>query len=84
MSREGLPLISAGPRNDVVIHPDDAPSLQALPNGENSEGCCGPSGNSGLNRACPCGARVATLAADCFGPYELHLDALRVYGFEPD
>ncbi len=76
-------VISAGPRNDIVIHPDDAPPLRSLPNWENGEGCCGPSGGSGLNRACPCGARVATLAADCSGPYELHLDAKRVHGHDP-
>ncbi|MFE3598388.1 hypothetical protein [Streptomyces sp. NPDC059142] len=35
----------------------------------------------GLNRACPCGAPVATLAADCFGPFELHLDPVRTYAF---
>jgi len=45
-------------------------------------GCCGPTGTDGLNRACACGARVATLAADCFGPYELHLDPVRVYPFD--
>ncbi|AEM82287.1 hypothetical protein Strvi_2568 [Streptomyces violaceusniger Tu 4113] len=47
----------------------------------NSNGCCGPTGDEGLNRACPCGAPVATLAADCFGPHELHLDPVRTYAF---
>ncbi|WP_175607609.1 hypothetical protein [Peterkaempfera bronchialis] len=37
--------------------------------------------SEGLNRACPCGAPVATLAADCFGPYEPHLDPVRTYAF---
>ncbi|MFC9297549.1 hypothetical protein ACFTWH_20900 [Streptomyces sp. NPDC057011] len=82
-SDEGVAMISAGPCNNIVIHPEDAPALQPLPNWESSVGCCGPSGDSGLNRACPCGARVATLAADCWGPYELHLDAKRVYGYDP-
>ena len=27
------------------------------------------------------GAPVATLAADCFGPYELHLDPVRTFAF---
>ena len=72
---EGDLMISAGPRNNVVLHPDDAPTLASLPGGENCVGCCGPSGDQGLNRACPCGARVATLAADCYGPHELHLHA---------
>lgn len=75
--QEGF-LVSAGPRNTVVIHPDDAPSLQALP-GRVSVGCCGPAGRYGPNHACACGLALATLAADCMGPYELHLDPLRVY-----
>ncbi|MEV7612417.1 hypothetical protein [Streptomyces sp. NPDC089799] len=79
---QGVTVLSAGPRGNIVIHPEDAPALRPLPDWENSGGCCGPSGDSGLNRACPCGARVATLAADCFGPYELHLDAKRVHGHE--
>ncbi|MFE6335858.1 hypothetical protein ACFVOK_22035 [Streptomyces sp. NPDC057798] len=67
--------------NTIVIHPDDAPALRPLPNWENGTGCCGPNGTEGPNRACVCGARVATLAADCFGPYELHLDPVRTYAF---
>nr|CTQ90865.1 hypothetical protein [Kibdelosporangium sp. MJ126-NF4] len=35
-------VVSAGTRDTVVLHPDDARSLQPLPNGENSYGCCGP------------------------------------------
>ncbi|MCW3817382.1 hypothetical protein ONA91_23305 [Micromonospora sp. DR5-3] len=75
-------VISAGPRNTVVIHPDDAPALQPLPNWENSSGCCGPTGQHGPNRACPCGNQLATLAADCYTPYELHLDPVRVHPVE--
>lgn len=82
-TEEGF-VASTGVRNTVVIHPDDAPALQPLPDWENSTGCCGPNGTEGLNRACPCGARVATLAADCFGPYELHLDPVRTYAFTPE
>lgn len=78
-------VISAGTRNTIVLHPDDAVALQPLPRWENSTGCCGPNGTEGANRACPCGARIATLAADCSGPYELHLDPLRTYAFaHPD
>ncbi|MBB1244630.1 hypothetical protein GL263_13800 [Streptomyces durbertensis] len=73
-------VISAGTRDTVLVHPDDA-DLRQLPDGRNSNGCCGPTGDEGLNRACPCGAPVATLAADCFGPYELHLDPVRTYAF---
>ncbi|MBL7496977.1 hypothetical protein I6A84_37595 [Frankia sp. CNm7] len=78
---EGAFVISAGSRNTVLVHPDDAADLQPLPNWENSTGCCGPAGDAGLNRACPCGAPVATLAADCYTPYELHLDPVRTYAF---
>ncbi|MGA4538572.1 hypothetical protein ACPA54_01090 [Uniformispora flossi] len=74
-------VISAGVPGTVLIHPEDALDLRPLPNWENSTGCCGPMGDEGLNRACPCGAPVATLAADCFGPYELHLDPVRTYAF---
>ncbi|MFF4337933.1 tyrosine-type recombinase/integrase [[Kitasatospora] papulosa] len=74
-------VISAGSRHTVLVHPDDAAGLQPLPNWENSSGCCGPTGDEGLNRACPCGTPVATLAADCFGPFELHLDPVRTYAF---
>ncbi|MFE3458553.1 hypothetical protein ACFXKD_13505 [Nocardiopsis aegyptia] len=70
-------LISAGTRHTVVVHPADAADLRIPPTGENSRGCCGPTGDEGLNRACTCGAPVATLAADCYGPYELHLDPVR-------
>ncbi|MFJ5118333.1 hypothetical protein [Kitasatospora sp. NPDC088548] len=79
ISREEGFVISAGATGTVLAHPEDAPDLQPLPGWENSYGCCGPTGDSGLNRACPCGAPVATLAADCFGPYELHLDPVRTY-----
>lgn len=73
-------VIAAGTRCTVLVHPDDAPHLQPLPDWANSNGCCGPTGDEGINRACPCGAPVATLAADCFTPYELHLDPVRTYG----
>ncbi|MFE2927126.1 hypothetical protein [Streptomyces goshikiensis] len=74
-------VISAGVQGTVLMYPEDAPDLRPLPNWENSSGCCGPTGSEGLNRACSCGAAVATLAADCFGPYELHLDPVRTYAF---
>ncbi|MFJ5850867.1 hypothetical protein [Streptomyces sp. NPDC092903] len=80
-TEEGF-VVSAGVRNTIVVHPDDAPGLQPLPGWENSTGCCGPNGTEGPNRACPCGVRIATLAADCSGPYELHLDPVRTYAFD--
>lgn len=77
-------LMSAGPRNTVVIHPEDAPTLQPFIQGDNNLGCCGPTGAHGPNRACPCGSRLATLAADCMGPCELHLDPVRVYAWNDE
>ncbi|WP_123820522.1 hypothetical protein [Kitasatospora cineracea] len=79
-TEEGF-ITSAGGRDTVVVHPEDALGLQPLPGWKNSNGCCGPRGDEGLNRTCPCGAPVATLAADCFGPFELHLDPIRTYAF---
>ncbi|MEE1735575.1 Tn3 family transposase [Streptomyces sp. BE147] len=46
------------------MHPGDAVCLQPLLNWKNSNGYCGPTGDEGLNRACPCGVPFATLAAD--------------------
>ncbi|MGW8969642.1 hypothetical protein [Streptomyces platensis] len=73
---------SAGTRNTVVVHPDDVPALRLLDQRGRHRGCCGPLGTGGRNMACGCGALVATLAADCMGPYELHLDPVRVYAFD--
>lgn len=78
----GVVVESAGPVNTVVIHPDDAPDLTPVADARASTGCCGPCGDWGLNLACACGAAVATLAADCMAPRELHLDPLRTYASE--
>ncbi|MFD7982455.1 hypothetical protein ACFV4M_03630 [Kitasatospora indigofera] len=78
----GGSLTSAGPRNTVLVHPEDVMGLEPLPGGGNGGGCCGPTGTEGPNRACTCGVRLATLSADCLGPYELHLDPVRVYAVE--
>lgn len=48
------------------------------PHGDNSLGCCGPTSAHGPNLACSCGSCLATWAADCLGPNELHLDPVRV------
>ncbi|WP_327190022.1 hypothetical protein [Streptomyces xinghaiensis] len=70
---------SAGPRNSVVVHPDDVmPQLVSFIHGDNWTGCCGPTGAHGPNLACTCGSRLATWATDCMGPNELHLDPVRV------
>ncbi|MEH0844249.1 hypothetical protein V6U81_17820 [Micromonospora sp. CPCC 205711] len=75
-------LISAGPRHTIVAHPEDVPDLHPLPGWENSSGCCGPAGTDGPNRACACGNRLATLTADCYTSYEMHLDPVRVHPVE--
>jgi hypothetical protein len=72
----------AGPRNSVVVHPQDVPALRLPDQGGSHWGCCGPLGTGGRNMACGCGVLVATLAADCMGPYELHLDPVRVRAFD--
>lgn len=72
----------AGPRNSVVVHPQDVPALRLLDQGGTHGGCCDPFGSGGRNMACGCGVLVAPLAADCMGPYELHLDPVRVRAFD--
>ncbi|WP_424211515.1 hypothetical protein ACN20G_05070 [Streptomyces sp. BI20] len=66
------------PAGTIVLHPADAPALTLAP-GRASQGCCGPRGDSGRNLLCPCGARPATLVADCLGPRELRLDPYRIH-----
>ncbi|MFI2644934.1 hypothetical protein [Streptomyces sp. NPDC018610] len=66
-------LMSAGPRDTLVVHPDDARGFLEPDPSSTEIGCCGPPGREGPNELCPgCGARVATLFADCSGPYETH------------
>lgn len=74
-------LTSAGPRGNFVLHPADAHELTFHYAGGSP--CCGPDPTGGMNQACPCGTLVATLSADCSGPYELHLAADRVRGIHP-
>ncbi|MFH8345202.1 hypothetical protein [Streptomyces sp. NPDC018045] len=75
-------MISAGPRDTVIVHPDDLPGLRQAAGLGIHHGCCGPLGTGGPNMACACGRLVATLTADCMGPHELHLDPRRVYAYE--
>lgn len=77
-------MVSAGPRSSVAVHPDDMSTLQLIEASDIHWGCCGPLGTGGRNMACACGTLVATLAADCLGPHELHLDPIRVYAYTPD
>ncbi|MFC9795436.1 hypothetical protein [Streptomyces sp. NPDC057695] len=77
-------MVSAGPKDSVIVHPQDAPTLRLSGSLGVHHGCCGPLGTGGRNMSCACGARVATLAADCMGPYELHLDPLRTHAIPTD
>ncbi len=72
-------LVSAGTRNTVVLHPDDARGLREDTDClRHCSGCCGLHGQAGMNRQCPCGAHVGTLINDCNTAYELHLEPSRV------
>ncbi|MBO4209109.1 hypothetical protein GSF22_24380 [Micromonospora echinofusca] len=82
MMIDGVNVVSAGPRDTIVVHPDDASTLRLHPEGDRLIGCCGPNGTEGSNQVCPCGAEVATLMADCYGPNELHFDPHRVSATE--
>jgi hypothetical protein len=73
-------LMSAGRRDTWVVHPEDTRGYLAPNDAVEDFGCCGPPGRQGPNFVCPgCGAAVATLFADCSGPYETHFlpDAVR-------
>ena len=66
-------LMSAGPRGTLVVHPADVRGLLAANPEVQEIGCCGVPGREGPNELCPgCGAEVATLTAECTGPYETH------------
>ncbi|GAA3381358.1 hypothetical protein GCM10020367_72290 [Streptomyces sannanensis] len=66
----GQPLVSQGPRGNIVINPDDARGLELR---HASAACCGATPDGGMNQLCACGTLVATLSSDCCLPYELHL-----------
>jgi hypothetical protein len=75
-------LMSAGPRNTVVLHPADGRGLSSRPDGKHLAGCCGMSGIDGPNLACRCGAVVATLSQDCSGGNELRLEPALIFRSE--
>ncbi|WP_143194051.1 hypothetical protein [Micromonospora sp. CB01531] len=59
-------LISAGPRNTVLISPDDLLVRRLHPDDKRRSGCCGPAGHDGPNLVCNCGAELATESSDCW------------------
>ncbi|MFF5405943.1 hypothetical protein ACFY8K_23725 [Streptomyces misionensis] len=74
-------LMSAGPRDTLVVHPEDTRGHLVGNDDCRDSGCCGPTGLQGPNFRCSgCGAPVATLFAECHGPYETHFlpDAVRM------
>ncbi|MBT2420897.1 hypothetical protein J7F01_24750 [Streptomyces sp. ISL-22] len=73
-------LMSAGPRDTLVVHPEDTRGWLSANPAVQEIGCCGVPGREGPNEVCAgCGAVVATLFAECSGPYETHFlpDAVR-------
>lgn len=77
---DGQPLVSQGPRGNIVINPDDSRGLELQ---HASSACCGATPNGGMNQLCACGTLVATLCSDCCLPYELHLSAGHVRVVRP-
>ncbi|MFJ1601237.1 hypothetical protein [Streptomyces sp. NPDC088261] len=74
-------MVFAGPRNTAIVHPDDGPGLrEARERDEHGGAAARWARGDALWRSC--GTLVATLVADCMGPYELHLDPVRVYAFD--
>ncbi|MFE0463000.1 hypothetical protein ACFW1A_27470, partial [Kitasatospora sp. NPDC058965] len=73
---DGKPLMSLGPRGNIVVNPDDARGLSLR---HVSAACCGATPYGGMNQLCVCGTLVATLSSDCCLPYELHLSATQVH-----
>ncbi|WP_159773349.1 hypothetical protein [Streptomyces sp. HM190] len=66
-------LMSAGPRDTLVVHPEDTRRYLSPNPAVREFGCCAVPGREGPNELCGgCGAVVATLFADCTGPYETH------------
>ncbi|MFJ4339406.1 hypothetical protein [Streptomyces sp. NPDC088915] len=71
INAEGIELVSGGPRDTLLLHPEDMQDLILLSTGE--AGCCGSPGDKGPNRGCRCGAPIGTEMSECYTPYELHL-----------
>lgn len=58
------------PAGAIAAHPDDVLPDALLPHGRDN-GCCGSDGMDGPNRACVCGAVVATEWSDCWTQAEV-------------
>ncbi|MCF1597523.1 hypothetical protein [Streptomyces muensis] len=76
----GEQLVPAGPRDTLVVHPQDTLGRLSRRPGLRDHGCCGLPGMEGPNQLCGgCGGAVATELSECYGPYETHFlpDAVR-------
>jgi hypothetical protein len=71
--------VAGGPRETVVLHPEDAAGLVDHADHRRQVGCCGPDGMNGPNKVCGCGAEIGTLRADCWSSQELRLHPARVW-----
>ncbi|MFI7431616.1 hypothetical protein ACIBPB_32025 [Micromonospora sp. NPDC049836] len=59
-------VVSAGPRNTVLIGPEDLLVRRLHADYGRRNGCCGLDGVDGPNLVCDCGAEVATESSDCW------------------
>ncbi|WP_433127701.1 hypothetical protein ACQPWW_32965 [Micromonospora sp. CA-240977] len=75
---DGRMLVSAGPRNTVLINPDDLLVRQLHLDGRRRNGCCGLDGCDGPNLVCSCGAEIATESSDCWTAQVVRLQPLAV------
>ncbi|MFI7412444.1 hypothetical protein ACIBU0_27615 [Streptomyces sp. NPDC049627] len=77
----GEQLVPAGPRDTLVVHPEDTLGRLSPRRDMQDPGCCGRHGREGPDQLCgSCGTPVATELSECYGPYETHFlpDAVRV------
>jgi hypothetical protein len=76
-------LVSAGPRNTVLISPDDLLVRHLHPDYGRRNGCCGLDGQDGPNLVCDCGAEFATESSDCWTAQVVRLQpaaVVRIHG----
>ncbi|GAB2942384.1 hypothetical protein GCM10027280_33680 [Micromonospora polyrhachis] len=71
-------LVSAGPRNTVLINPADLLVRRLHPNAGRRNGCCGLDGLDGPNLVCSCGAELATQSSDCWTAQVVRLQPLAI------
>jgi hypothetical protein len=71
-------LISAGPRNTVLINPDDLLVHRLHPDPSRRNGCCGLDGTDGPNLVCNCGNEIGTESSDCWTARVVRLEPLAV------